>query len=187
MSRRLGVIPGRRAIAALGVIAAAVLLALLMGMAVSDASVVTAIAISVLIVAAAGDYASSLQAWRQSSPKMTRLLPAAFAIGVKRPVELTIETEGPSAWQCELYDHADPTLITEQMPLTLTLRGGTRVDTTYTVIPTTRGEVTFAPADVRIRSRWGLCELLERVGTTDVRRLRDTPGWRAIAASAKSA
>jgi uncharacterized protein (DUF58 family) len=171
MSRRLGVIPGRRAIAALGVIAAAVLLALLMGMAVSDASVVTAIAISVLIVAAAGDYASSLQAWRQSSPKMTRLLPAAFAIGVKRPVELTIETEGPSAWQCELYDHADPTLITEQMPLTLTLRGGTRVDTTYTVIPTTRGEVTFAPADVRIRSRWGLCELLERVGTTDVRRV----------------
>jgi uncharacterized protein (DUF58 family) len=31
--------------------------------------------------------------------------------------------------------------------------------------------VTFAPADVRVRSRWGLWELLERLGTTDIRRV----------------
>ena len=31
--------------------------------------------------------------------------------------------------------------------------------------------MTFAPADVRVRSRWGLCELLERLGTTDLRRV----------------
>ena len=31
--------------------------------------------------------------------------------------------------------------------------------------------MTFAPADVRVRSRWGLCELLERLGTTEVRRV----------------
>ena len=37
--------------------------------------------------------------------------------------------------------------------------------------PTRRGEVTFAPADVRVRSRWGCCELLERLGDSDVRRV----------------
>ena len=31
--------------------------------------------------------------------------------------------------------------------------------------------MTFAPADVRVRSRWGLCELLERLGTDEVRRV----------------
>ncbi len=47
---------------------------------------------------------------------------------------------------------------------------GRRLEATYTVIPTRRGEVKFAPADVRVRSRWGLCELLERLGTE-----RDAP------------
>ena len=46
-----------------------------------------------------------------------------------------------------------------------------RVEATYTVTPTRRGEVTFAPADVRVRSRWGLCELLERLGTHEMRRV----------------
>ena len=37
--------------------------------------------------------------------------------------------------------------------------------------PGRRGEITFAPADVRVRSRWGLWELFERLGTTDTRRV----------------
>src|SRR6185503_5527424 len=68
-------------------------------------------------------------------------------------------------------DHADATLSTEGLPVRLRMRGGTRVTTTYTAMPTLRGEVRFAPADVRVRSRWGLCELLERLGTDDVRRV----------------
>jgi uncharacterized protein (DUF58 family) len=39
------------------------------------------------------------------------------------------------------------------------------------VQPTVRGEVRFEPADLRIRSRWGLCELLDRIDPTDVRRV----------------
>ena len=41
---------------------------------------------------------------------------------------------------------------------------GTEIEFTYTATPTIRGDVTFAPADVRIRSRWGFCEMLERLG-----------------------
>jgi uncharacterized protein (DUF58 family) len=168
---RARVIPGRTAMVALAAMAMAVLVALLMGVAVSVASWVTSAALAALIAAAAWDYVWSLRAWRSASVKMTRQLPAAFAIGVKRPVHLTIATEGPMAWRIELHDHADASLVTEQLPMPLTLVGGTRVDAAYTVIPTTRGQVTFAPADVRIGSRWGLCELLERLGTDETRRV----------------
>jgi uncharacterized protein (DUF58 family) len=165
------VIPGRTAMVALAAIATAVLVALVIGMAVSVASWVTAAALAALVLAAAWDYVSSRQAWRRASVSMTRQLPAAFAIGVKRPVHLTIEMEGTTAWRCELHDHADATLVTDQMPLQLTLVGGTRIDATYAVTPTSRGKVTFAPADVRVRSRWGLCELLEQLGGDDSRRV----------------
>jgi uncharacterized protein (DUF58 family) len=168
---RARVIPGRTAMVALAAMAMAVLVALLMGVAVSVASWVTSAALAALLAAAAWDYVWSLRAWRSASVKMTRQLPAAFAIGVKRPVHLTIATEGPMAWRIELHDHADASLVTEQLPMPLTLVGGTRVDAAYTVIPTSRGQVTFAPADVRIGSRWGLCELLERLGTDETRRV----------------
>src|SRR5262249_15348680 len=42
---------------------------------------------------------------------------------------------------------------------------------TYRVTPTQRGEVAFAPADIRIRSQWRLCELLERIGPRETRRV----------------
>jgi uncharacterized protein (DUF58 family) len=53
----------------------------------------------------------------------------------------------------------------------VTVRGGTRLETGYTVIPSMRGEVAFAAADLRVRSRLGLCELRERLGAREVRRV----------------
>src|SRR5438477_12666613 len=46
-----------------------------------------------------------------------------------------------------------------------------RVTTGYVALPTHRWEITFAPADIRVRSRWGFCDLLEQIGTTDTRRV----------------
>lgn len=164
-------IPGRTAIVALAVAAVIVLGALLLGVPVTAAMSMATAGLLALLVIAASDYVASLRAWRRSSPTMTRRLPAAFAIGVKRSVQISIETEGTRAWRCALHDHTDSSLLAEGMPIRLTLPGGKRVETTYTVIPSKRGEVTFAPADIRVRSRWGLCELVERLGTTDVRRV----------------
>jgi len=165
------VIPGRTAVLALAGTSVAVLLALLMGVPVIVASRVAFACLVALLVAAIWDYAASLRAWRRSSPAMTRRLPAAFAIGAKRPVHLTIVTAGAEAWRCELHDHADSSLFTEGLPIGLALPGAKSVQTTYMVTPTRRGDVKFAPADVRVRSRWGLCELLERLGTDDARRV----------------
>src|SRR3954470_21989379 len=62
-------------------------------------------------------------------------------------------------------------LLTEGMPVTLVVRGGTGVEVGYSVTPIARGDVTFAPADVRVRSRWGLCVLLDRIGPAETRRV----------------
>lgn len=165
------IIPGTRAIAATATIAAATLLALLLGASVVLATWIAAAAVAALFVVAGFDYTTSVNAWRASAPRMTRHLPAAFAIGVKRPVRLTIESDGLSECQCRLYDHADASLLTEGLPIDLTLTGGKQVETAYNVVPSARGEVTFAPADVRVRSRLGLFELLERLGASETRRV----------------
>jgi uncharacterized protein (DUF58 family) len=168
---RLRVIPGRTAVLALAGTSIGLLLTLLMGMPVTVIGRVSVGFLLALLVAAIWDYTASLHAWRQSPPTMTRQLPAAFAIGARQSVHLAIVTAGAEAWRGELYDHADPSFLTQGLPIQLSLRGASRFDATYPVTPTRRGEVTFAPADVRIRSRWGLCELLERLGTNDVRRV----------------
>jgi uncharacterized protein (DUF58 family) len=168
---RLPFIPGRTAIVALAVSAVAVLLGLLLGLPARTGAWVAAGALLTLVVIAACDYAASVHAWRRSAPRMTRRLPTAFALGAKRPVQLTIDHEGTEAWHCALHDHADSSLVTEGLPMTLTLAAGKRIEAAYTAIPTMRGEVTFAPADVRVRSRWGLCELVERLGTNETRRV----------------
>jgi uncharacterized protein (DUF58 family) len=167
----LRIIPGRTAIVGLAASSAAALVALLIGLSVTVAAWAATTAIGALLVATIWDYARSLRAWRLSSATMTRRLPTAFALGGKRPVPLAIETKGTAAWHCELYDHHDSSLLVEGLPIPLTLPGDQRTNTAYTVTPTRRGELTFAPAHIRIRSRWGLCELLERIGASDRRRV----------------
>jgi uncharacterized protein (DUF58 family) len=117
------------------------------------------------------DYAVTRRAWRQAAATMRRALPPAFAIGVKKPVTLSFEVQGHRTWQCSVYDHAPSSLITGGLPLRLSLVGGMATDATYVVTPNLRGDVSFAAADVRLRSRWGLCELFERLGSTEQRRV----------------
>ena len=167
---QLRIIPGPLAVAALSAAAVAALVALLFG-SVAVACVAAMPALGALAAATAWDYSRSQRAWRSASARLTRRLPAAFALGGKRPVELAIETAGSWTWHCELYDGADASLVVEGLPIRLDLAGGTRTSATYTVTPTRRGEITFAPADIRVRSRWRLCEMLERVGVHDTRRV----------------
>jgi uncharacterized protein (DUF58 family) len=179
-------VPGRTAIAALGALGAAVLLALLARVPVPAAARVTIAAAAALAGAAVVDYVLSVRAWRASSPVLRRQLPAAFAIGVKRPVPLAIEAQGARTWRCELHDHADATLVADGMPVRLDVRGGQSVETTYSVTPTLRGEIAFAPADVRVRSRWGFWDLLERPAYRRRRVFRFRPGGALRVAGGRS-
>ena len=164
-------IPGRLTILILVAISAALLLALVIGVAVTSALWAAIALLIVVFTLTVWDFARSLRAWHAASPRLVRRLPSAFAVGVRQTVHLAIDVDGTVAWSCALYDHADPSLVTEGLPMSLSLTGGTRLETSYPVIPTRRGDVTFAPADVRLRSQWRLCELLVPLGAAESRRV----------------
>ena len=164
-------VPGRRAAAALGALGAGALIALVARVPVEDVTRFVLVASAVLAAAAGFDYVLSARAWRASSPVLRRQLPAAFAIGVTKPVPIAIESQGTRTWRCAVHDGADATLVTEGMPARMTVQGGSRVDTWYRVTPSERGDIVFAPADVRVRSRWGFWELLTRLGSVERRRV----------------
>jgi uncharacterized protein (DUF58 family) len=170
-TRMTRVVPARTSLAALSVVGGGALVALLAGVEVGTAARVTIAAASALLLTSVADYRRSIRAWRQSAPILRRHLPAAFAIGVKRTIRLSIEAAGDLTWHCGLYDYADMTLDTEGMPAVLDIQGGKSVEISYTVTPTVRGDVVFSPADVRVRSRWGFWDLLERLGPTERRRV----------------
>jgi uncharacterized protein (DUF58 family) len=167
----LRLIPSRALIAIVAgglVVATAALIA---GVSVDNVALIALAAAVALAAATTVDFVGTRQAWRAAQPELQRGLPAAFAIGVRKPVTLTISLKGTRTWQCELYDHAAASLVTEGLPLSLTLAAGKETETAYHVVPTIRGDVQFAPADVRLRSRFGLCEVLERLGAVETRRV----------------
>jgi uncharacterized protein (DUF58 family) len=168
---RLRVIPARAALTALLGGAACLLVALIAGLPVSDALAAAALWIALLAFLAVTDYRLTRRAWLHATPQLTRLMPASLAVGVERDVELAIDGPGAAAWRIELYDHSDPSLLTQGLPATLAVGGGKRVSYTYRITPTRRGEVSFGAADVRVRSRYGLCQLLEKLGKAESRRV----------------
>jgi uncharacterized protein (DUF58 family) len=144
--------------------AAVGLIALIVNASLALVAELTGLAVAVLIATAVADFFATRLAWRHSNVRMNRRLPPAFAVGISKPVTVIVQAEGALAWRCRLYDHSDPSFITEGMPQEIELPGRKQVEVRYTVTPTRRGEVVFEPADVHVRSRLGFCELLERLG-----------------------
>src|SRR6185369_9109012 len=135
---KIRVIPGRVALLLVAVAAAAGFAALILNVPLALVAQLTAVAVIVLITVAVGDFFATRLAWRKSSVQMIRKLPPAFAVGVSKPVRVIVRAEGALAWRCKLYDHADPSFITDGMPKPIELWGGKEVEIQYTVTPTRR-------------------------------------------------
>jgi len=135
---------------------------------IGTASVVLAVS---LLAFAALDFVLTRRDWRRSAVRLTRRLPSAFAIGVKKLVHLQFESADARSWSCEVFDHCDASLRVTGLPAHARIFARKRTDLAYEVIPTRRGEIAFEPADVRVRSRFGLVELVDRIGDSDSRRV----------------
>ncbi len=165
------VVPSRNLllwVALLGVLA---LVLLLVGVPRRYVVWITAGTVASAIVGAVLDFVLSRHLWRKANVRFGRRLPPAFAIGVARDVRVTLEQEGAASWSCELYDHVDSSVTANGLPQRLALSTGKRVEAAYSVTPTRRGEITFARAEIRVRSRYGLCELSVRLGAAETRRV----------------
>jgi uncharacterized protein (DUF58 family) len=168
---RLPVIPGKRLLQGFALGALAALIALIAGAPIDIVGWLSGALLLVLLALSVVDYLTSRTAWRQSQVRMTRGLPAAFALGARRWVPLAFEIEDSHDWRGQVYDHIEPTFNFKGLPAPLLLTQGKRVEVAYEVTPTRRGEARFAPAQLRLRSRWGLCELIELLGADEVRRV----------------
>jgi uncharacterized protein (DUF58 family) len=163
--------PTRLSVSLLGAAVLAAAVASFAGIGLDAVAQASAAVASALAVVASADLIWTRAAWKSSEVRMVRRLPSAFAIGVRRPVHLQLVTGGTLGWRCEIFDHCDPSLRFEGLPARCKLFAGKLTDVAYEVTPTRRGEIDFAPADLRVRSRLGLVELLERVGATESRRV----------------
>ena len=110
-----------------------------------------------LLIARLADYAASRTRLARVAPTHDTSLPPAFAIGVKQPVTWSIDTHGQrrTAGAARSTITPTPACARTACRLALTWPAERAPRPTYSVTPTARGEVAFAPADVRVRSRWG--------------------------------
>jgi len=172
-------IPGRMLITLLAAGAVAAVLARLAGVPLAPVAEVSMGALLLLAGTAGFDLLNSRRLWRRSQPRLVRRLPPALAIAVRRAIHVSISVEGQHGWQVRVHDHADPALRTEALPATLQLHAGKVVEFEYAVTPIRRGDMHFAPAGLRVRSRLGLWELCERLG--DPQLLRCYPDFAQVA------
>jgi uncharacterized protein (DUF58 family) len=168
---RMRAIPSKLTLVILSTAVCVVLGLLLLGMSRDQASDIVLAFLVALVCACVFDFVRTYVAWQDADPKLERQLPPAFALGVARPLALELSLGGSHEWHIRLHDHADASLATAGMPRRLQIRGGTTTAITYTVTPSARGLVTFAPADIAIRSRCRLLELMTRIGDTETRRV----------------
>jgi uncharacterized protein (DUF58 family) len=167
---KIRVIPSRRLLWLLTGAGTAAAVALFLGAALERVAWIAAVFAVALCVVVAVDFALSRRWWRQSAVRMRRQLPSAFAIGVRQLVHLQFESTGDRILPCQVFDHCDSSLRIAGLPAAVDILPNKRVDIAYEAIPTRRGEIGFEPADLRLRSVFGLCELLERVGEPESRR-----------------
>ena len=171
-------LPSRALIAALLLVAAGALAALLLGVPVELVGRVLVASAAALGIALAADLVLSAHAWQRAPLAVSRELPAAFALGVRAQIRLVFES-AEAAWRVRVFDHADPSLALEGLPLDVDVARGQRLTATYAVTPGARGELHFSPAELRVASRWRLLELKRFAGPTQ--RIRAYPNFAAVA------
>ncbi len=115
------------------------------------------------------DFWLTRRAWRAAPLQWTRRLPDAFALGVQRTIDGTLANTGPRRWRIAFFDHADPDLDPQGLPVTADLRANAQAQLHYTVQPRRRGRVDFEPADVRVQSLGRSLELQWRIGANEAR------------------
>ena len=168
---RWRVVPGRRLLILLALGTLPALLALVLGVKETTVAWCTAAWAGLVLMSAAFDFFYSRSLWRMAAVRMTRRLPTAFAIGVPAVVRLYFDNESQLDWRCDLFDRIESTLHCRGLPVRLLLPSGKRLEHAYTLTPGARGVVSLLQADLRVRSRLGLCELLQRVGIDEQRRV----------------
>jgi uncharacterized protein (DUF58 family) len=162
-------LPSRASIYALLLFAAVSLIALVLRVPATAVGIAVLVTSALAVVWVAFDLWLTCRAWRAAPLQWTRHLPDAFALGVQRTIDGTLVNTGARRWRIAFFDHADPDLDPQGLPVTTDLRANAQAQLRYTVRPRRRGRVAFEPADVRVHSLGRSLELQWRIGEAQTR------------------
>ncbi len=174
----LPLIPSREALWVVAGAAGSCLAALVLGLPRDVVAAVAWLLVAAGVLFVCADLLLSERTWRRAPLRWQRHLPAALAIGVSRTLSCAIDNDADVDWQVEVFDHVDPTLDFQGLPRKVRAKARTRTEIAYTVLPRRRGQVVFAPAEVRVRSRLGSHERVRRLG--EAQSLRVFPNFAAV-------
>jgi uncharacterized protein (DUF58 family) len=172
-------LPSRLAVFTLLALAATALAALVLRAPAADVAWSALAAAAAVALWMALDLALTRRAWRREPLQWTRRLPDAFALGIAREVEGRLVNSGGTRWRATFFDHADPDLDPQGLPVAVDLRARAQARLRYAVRPRRRGRVVFAPADVRVQSLGCSLELQWRIGAEETRPV--FPNFAAVA------
>lgn len=172
-------IPTRATIWALAALAAAAVLALVLRVPPPIVGWVSTMLLLAALVWAVIDIRRSSAAWHQSALQWQRQLPPALALGVQRSVACALVNEGPTPWQVELFDHVDPSIDFDGLPLQAVVPARSRTELRYHIVPRRRGLVRFGRAELRVRTLQGTFEWVRHIG--DEQPLHVYPNFAAVA------
>jgi uncharacterized protein (DUF58 family) len=157
----------------------AIFVQLALGMSLPVVASEASIGAIILLVLGFADYVATQRRWRRAPLSAQRRLPAAFAIGVTHAVTLTLVNAGSRGWQGELFDGIDPRFQVRGMPRSFRIGAGQSVDFDYKLTPAERGLVSFTPAQLRLRSAFGILDLKYNIAGAAPR--RSYPNFAAVA------
>jgi uncharacterized protein (DUF58 family) len=124
-----------------------------------------------LVAALVFDGYRSLSEWQQRPLVLRRQLPRAFAVGSAVTVLLSIENNGGRRHRGRLFDMADASMDMPGMPLPFSIGTGQKETLQFKLTPTLRGLKRFEPAQLHLRSYFGLLDLNVRLGDSEARRV----------------
>ena len=164
-------VPSRGLIVSLALLACTSLLLAAFGVAIATGASLAASAAGLLAGLALADYFVSRRLWRVANIGLSRSIPRSLAVGERARIQLRVGNPGARTWRLELFDHPDSNLAPTGLPAALRLPATSEIVLHYEVQPQVRGDVSFEPARVRVRSLARLCELATEIGLTDKRRV----------------
>lgn len=134
------------------------------------------VAAAALGIAALADLVAGL---RVRTPEVLRILPATLALGVPVEVRLRLRNTSRAALAAELYDHHPASFECRGLPRRVAVAPQQWLELAYEARPLSRGEFSFARAELRLYSPLRLWQLTRRSGESSA--VRVYPNFRALA------
>ncbi|WP_185236295.1 DUF58 domain-containing protein [Teredinibacter franksiae] len=145
----------------------------------SDIETAWALVSTILVLVAVFDLFRHRRFWKLS---VVRELPHSLALGVHAPVTLELRNGYAFPVTVDVTDLYPRCIEAQELPVTVTIAPESKKKVTYPVLPITRGPATFGQTCMRVNTRWGLWQRLEKLG--DEETVKVYPNFAPIANSA---